>query len=633
MKKLRTLLCAILLCFTTLMLTACGSTGGGSTGGGSACSSGGGDYNYDDAAQKNPDDIDRPQTGENENNSANFEDYFDGYRVLIDGDSNFTMFDDATGEVQTFNYLLDRQITTLAQDILYRLYAVYGDEPYGVDTENDIYNLNNLYGLTTPAVVDRSNLLTKSSKHNGSHIVNIDCLCCYQEMINTVNDTDLNSTATIILSSAINGNYNYYYEKRATLVKYDYPVPYDSDGDGISESTQNAYDPAPYRWRYYPGTDSYDTLATDTNLNKFKMAIAKILVGDSENYLQDNFSDNDYNNLLNRINRLGYYVKPSENADSSVTYDDDKVLNYIQKNIIGENLISRDNQVYSKFTPQDKVNIQNWTNENEIDKHYYKGYNIVLPNIIKMAFSNTLSGTDKTLYPTCLRTDIYDGNFETKGEPTEENPVPEMTTTGPIKFNSLILKPKNGSLPNEFVLSVAVGRDTEPNNPIKGDITSTRYAKDIYVKFKVNMVYVTEKGKGFNQIVTASHEEETLIVDSLGDKFEPPTIMGEPVGGDACENAGYIPFQFSFSVTDYLESPAPSFGEYNGSGNKLNDMTLWNNAFIPNATNSAFVFNAGSNYLQINFVDVVVMRRTNSGDVVYTGTDVVYDISVMPLNF
>ncbi len=72
-------------------------------------------------------------------------------------------------------------------------------------------------------------------------------------------------------------------------------------------------------------------------------------------------------------------------------------------------------------------------------------------------------------------------------------------------------------------------------------------------------------------------------------------------------------------------------GAYNGDNNTVDDMTLWNNAFKANETNSAFNFNAGDNYVQVTLVDVVVYKRETSGDVIYTGNDVVYDVSLLPL--
>ncbi len=640
-KKLFTILCAILLCFTTFMLSACfgggspsggtgtnppagdsGSSGGngngGSSGGNTGGSTGGSDggFDFEDAVQKP--EPEPPQKGENESNSANFEDYFSGYRVLTEGDSNFAMLDDVTGTKQTFNYLLDRQITTLAQDILYRLYAVYGTDTYGL-TKYTTKELA-ISSESTHAYAEKMKLLTNSTDHDDlTHIefgANIDCIYCYQLVIYSNNgSSQLNSPDIINFSSAIIGNYHEFDE---TINQF--------KPEGIKRPWNKANE------TFYSNNAKNIDNANNLYLNNFKMAIAKILVGDSENYLQDNYSVNDYNNLLNRINRLGFFVKPEENADSSITYDDDKILDYIKNGIIGKSLVEDDEKYYNLFSEEDKSDPFNLQLPNsDVRKHFYKGYNIVLPNILKMAFSNTFFNSTKTLYPICLRTNIVEGTFKTKAEADPENGNPaEMTTTGPIKFNTLILKPEEGSLPNEFMLSVACARDSELGKT-PGDIKDTRYIKDIYIKFKVNMAYVTTKGKGFNQIVKASHKEETLEIDSAGYVPKPPTIMGEPIGGEI--NVGYLPFQFSFAVTDYLDNPAPSFGKYNGSTETLDEMTLWNNAFIPNASNSALSFKAGDNYLQISFVDVVVMQRTNSGDVVYTGNDVVYDISVMPLNF
>ena len=56
-------------------------------------------------------------------------------------------------------------------------------------------------------------------------------------------------------------------------------------------------------------------------------------------------------------------------------------------------------RIYNKFTEDDKINIKMWTAEDEIDKHYYKGYNIVVPAIVNQALNNTFDGT-VGLYPT-----------------------------------------------------------------------------------------------------------------------------------------------------------------------------------------------------------------------------------------
>lgn len=101
-------------------------------------------------------------------------------------------------------------------------------------------------------------------------------------------------------------------------------------------------------------------------------------------------------------------------------------------------------------------------------------------------------------------------------------------------------------------------------------------------------------------------------------------------------NAEKMPFSFIFPLDDHFpeSNPKPVFNDYNGTDKSINDMSLWNNEF--KKSDSAIYFDAGTEYIQLNFIVKSVKQYTgdnNSTLVNYTGGGIVYDIALMPYTF
>ncbi len=280
------------------------------------------------------------------------------------------------GTKKTFSELLDRQFDVLAEDILYRLYVTYGENTYGAESDfGDLMLNNGSYSLNgNNAKVIKNNLLTNSTEHTSNHLNNIDCSFCYQSLINNNTNSMLNHNNFLKITEAINGEY-YYYDSNLGLITSETEFLYDSNGDGVVDN-YTTYDPTPYKWQF----SDYSKWNTEYR-EQFKLALAKIVYGNEQTTLG-------YSELLNKINHLGFTAN-----------DGEKIVNYINNSVIGTNLIEENLRIYNMFSESDKSNLKNWSNPDEIDKHYYKGYNIVVPAIVNQALNNTFDGT-VGLYPT-----------------------------------------------------------------------------------------------------------------------------------------------------------------------------------------------------------------------------------------
>lgn len=308
--------------------------------------------------------------------------YFSGLKVT----KNKNTVTDGNGADITFNEALDRQFETLAQDILYRLYLVYGENTYGEQSTFQNLDLNYSYNGNS-AKVDKSTALTDLTEHPINHlIINIDCVFCYQNLVNIGAGAGsmFNNNNIIIIKNAFKGDF-YYYDTNLGLIDAQTEFLYDSDGDGEYDDYKT-YDPAPYKWLF----SDYSKWNTDYR-TAFKYELAKIVYGDNNTSLT-------YNELLSKIDVTGF------SADT-----EQKITEAIYKTVIGENLVAENLRIYNTFSESDKSNLKNWTGD-EVEKHYFKGYNITVPAIVKQALANTFENTTVSLYPAVTRQSVSVGN-------------------------------------------------------------------------------------------------------------------------------------------------------------------------------------------------------------------------------
>lgn len=697
--------CFCLLLCSTFFLTAC--TGGGSGGSGS-----GSGYDSDNPPKPDPDkqppssgddsDIDIDDDGNIGGNGqvADFSDYFYGYMGMIKGNDEFEVQDEATGSKVKFNALLDRQFDVLAQDILYRLTYVYGyngtthnrtdNAKYTLQNGNSDYKLNN-----HNAVVDSNKLLFTEEKEttensntesdNELGAFELDNIKDFQKSL-IVLDPNLNNILLNYTAFDLTGSI----EGRNMKIKNQY-------GSHIFDKNENKH------WNWYSsGNSTFSDLASNDNINKMKMAVAQIVAGKT---VDGNYTSVEYNKLLSSMDYLGYLKSSFIYKENNVEYN--KLVKFINSNIIGDDLINKDNDymfilnlmknnniidenVVVKIknaldTGSVQINGKNYEISNGTitinSKEYgfsfidnprlFKGYSTVIPAIVNQALNNTFESTETSLYPYYARSSSKNGDFETRKIINSSGEiVEEMTTTGPITLDKIILKPKANSQPVAMQLQIATARKLN-NGENSDDINDLGcYAHDIVVELEVNITYKATYYTNENGVQVAhpyilnmptyvpdGEDSGVLTIDSKGyiptyidtndPNFDPTKVTFDPNNPNAKDpyseqfrkpydtNGEILPFNYVFSIYDKYTDDTPKMGAYNGPSD-ASSMTLFNNGY--KSDDSSVYLDAGDNYIQFTFNIKSVKKYSgdNSTQLVDASeykNDVVFDISLMPFTF
>lgn len=666
--------CFCLLLCSTFFLTAC--TGGGS--GGSGSSSG---YDSDNPPKPDPDkqppssgddsDIDIDDDGNIGGNGqvADFSDYFYGYMGMIKGNDDFEVQDEATGSKVKFNALLDRQFDVLAQDILYRLAYVYGDRSdsssFKLTVNNSVtYKYNN-----NEAIVDINKLLSSNVKNEDVSdliSININDINDYQKSI-MIADNGANylfDSSILDLSKAIQG-------KNMSITKKGSNKTLDAN-NSVSDK----------KWKWYIENDSdfinYANFANTSRVNSFKMALAQIVTG---NTVTGEYTKENYDKLISSMDYLGYLKSSFIYKINNIEHN--KLVDFINNYIIGTELITIDNGYFKDIN--DKYNglinddtiveIDNSTvfnsNISNDSARLYKGYSVVVPAIVNQALNNTFESTKTSLYPYYARSSSKNGDFETRKITNSSGEVvEEMTTTGPITLDKIILKPKANSQPVALQLQIATARKLN-NGEQSDDINDLGcYAHDIVVELEVNITYKATYYTNENGVQVAhpyilnmptyvpdGEDSGVLTIDSKGyiptyidtndPNYDPTKVTFDPNNPHAKDpysesfrkpydtNGEILPFNYVFSIYDKYTDDTPKMGAYNGPSD-ASSMTLFNNGY--KSDDSSVYLDSGDNYIQFTFNIKSVKKYSgdNSTQLVDASeykNDVVFDISLMPFTF
>ena len=547
--------------------------------------------------------------GEEEIKVADFSDYFKGYTVLTNGDGTDYMVNTGSGEI-SFNTLLDRQFDVLADDLIFRLNYVYGDVRSGINDAGYATIGTHFHSLqydgedykdadgNLAGVMINSLLTTDFTAASTLTSVNIDDIADYQKSMMIKHDNTDN-----VLSSMV--ALNFYGAIEGVNMKL--------SGGFISNSSSNLG----VAWSVDP------TTAKDA----IKLKLAQIVSGSILT---------NYNDIIKSMNDLGLLEKHKE-----------KIVDYILKNLIGETLVNNDNAYY-EYYKQHHSGVINTTSiadaraDISFNETYspllYKAYSVVIPAIVDQAFDNAFINTTVSIYPYFKRVNGSLGTFVTVGEDEDGNQ--ELSTTGPIDLNTIILMPKNGALAHEVVVQVKTARKKDVNASIPSFVTidnTDYFAHDIIVDIEINISY--KRGDSlFNlsSVIPSQEEDSILSVDAKGDESSVPDPE-DPLNSTV--SMGNIPFAYSLALEDYFAAlelgEMPPFQEYNGYDPTSDTNYLWNNYFKYDANGDMIYLDAGSDYLQISFNIVGVKQYSgdnNSNLVEYTGGGVVFDISVQPYN-
>lgn len=384
----------------------------------------------------------------------NAADYFGGMKVSYAREK----IADADGSAKSFNEILDRQIDLLAQDILYRLTYVYGYNKTAHNrTQNAKFTLkngeNDFSYQGNNAVVNSNTLLaTQQESVTELKTINLNNIEDYQKSIQNFSIDYLNNIGALNLTGAIEGRF----------------MAIGSVG-GAKLLRDNADIEKSWIWSKELTTSTYKDLATESNVNAMKAAIAQTLAGETVN---GNFAT--YQTTLAKISALGY-----GNFDSA------KLVNFIKSNVIGEALVNKDDSYgkeietkYNGIIDDDSLDLIDTAASYDANNlcydspRLYKGYSMVLPAIVSQAIGNTFENTTQKIYPAMNRYAVQ--SFENlNGAETARN------------YNSIVLMPKT-------------------------EISVTKLA--IKIKGASNVIVKCEIGGKAVQ-VSASSDGELLLID------------------------------------------------------------------------------------------------------------------------
>lgn len=440
--------------------------------------------------------------------------YFSGIKV---NENKASITDNGTNK--TFNEILDRQFTVLAEDILYRLYVTYGERTYGtgggfgditLSDGNYTYNGNS-------AKVAKSKILTDTENHTiiehkfgpNGELSHIDCISCYQYNLDG-EQTRLTSGLYIMISEAIMGNHH----------NWDNEIWWLNNTN--ADNYKWLYGETDDIWIYNDSNGWLENNYTNSKWNTdyrtaFKYELAKIVYGDGNTNLT-------YDQLLAKINTTGFAAETEQ-----------KIIDTIYKKVIGENLVAEDLRIYNLFTDDDKSNIKMWTDESEIEKHYFKGYNITVPAIVKQALANTFENTSVNLYPVVSRQSVnVSNNFNSVA-------VTENT-------QSLVLMPKANAPVTKLAveLSGSAGQSVTLNFNIVANGAINTVSKTVTLTAATQTVEIDLTAAGVNTLGAYNGNTNSYTDTALFDNADGADANGDNyISLDLTDNA--VEFSIKFT--------------------------------------------------------------------------------------
>lgn len=335
-----------------------------------------------------------------ENYTPYAKDHFAGILIFAEADDDTLFYDKITGESQTFNYLLDRQFSLLAEHIIFALESFYGDGITGPsDRESEIlpnltYNEFNLV-----AIDNGLNSELRACSHSGSNRIQLSCPECLSWMA--------------YLKSDITLMYNPFYFFDAI------------DGGYLFDAESGMFDESELVEELaWVGKDSL-------SVDLIKRQLAKIIAtGEYSSLSEGDVSELDYESYLSSIDHLGFtsdYIR----EEGLVKGELNIIKEFILNSIIGEFPVIFDDNIHSMLVhPQyeiiDYVELRPDAAdpfEDEEAKHYYKGYRNIVSHIVDRAVTISVrgyypylgeygSGSDYAAYPQLPRMNIIYKNFD-----------------------------------------------------------------------------------------------------------------------------------------------------------------------------------------------------------------------------
>ena len=376
---------------------------------------------------------------------------------------------DSNGTTKEFKKFVDRQIDVLAQDLLKRLDYVYGEyrlNPLNLNHWGESYDLSDPYStrgyvyrdMKNPADyyarTDSTNILAQLSNAEINKIffdtddpvtlteVNIDDLSDYQRsllIIETPNNYLAYNGALNLIGASLGKN------MQLTELSL------------LDDTTNNDK-----VWKV-------SQLTTEETTNNLKLIIAQILTNDA---------GSDYDALISKIDKLGF--------DSTFK---EKLIDVINENIIGSDRIAEDDKYYKELVDNYSgiinseailamMDNKKYTTSNS--PRLYKGYNKLVPVIVKSALDNKFNNTQVSLYPEFSKKAV---NYTSNANGFSEAHVYETMTLLPKEntpYTKLVLKIQGSDITESVTLEYQVVVNGEAVGT-KQNITLTNDSQELEI--------------------------------------------------------------------------------------------------------------------------------------------------------
>ena len=617
--KFLTIILSLFLCFSLFALTACSTgnledpdLGGDSVEDGGGSSSGGDDGGDEPEPEPEPD--------------VATSDYFDGVVILFRPDPNsaedrFT--DGVTGTQMTFNQLLDRQISMLADDILNRLAGVYGTGYGSIEKVTELKDKDGISpeyqsipasyvaknAFATYDEVEGGYLYSDGSVADGSYF-DLTQIASWANAVYTENGTltnSINSTEIFKynfgLINAINGF------SMKTKTRTDEETPKWSFR-GFNDNSDVAIE---YQWNWNTNSDTINHPDTNSLFMNYRdnlrLALSSLLL--TGEYDADNSYDFDqttYDNNLSNIGHIGL-----------LSYDKQVIKNFIKDVIIGKDLIDADNEALRLLN--ENFDLTNFTGiepdaetlltmtESERDvldtMHTYKAYDLIVDAIVEQAASNTFDGV-APIYAEMPRLSSMYMSWEQIDAEAEATGT-EFKTSTSLRINSIIILPKDIvrlNLALCFFEALTGDKDfyAKVNINFVADDNSYTTSKNTPVKIGEQEVGDYEEGTGGNSsgpnIPELSSSDNTFLIEAsdFGEKEDNPFYVGESEDGSTD-----LPFDPPEGMGDGGIYEFPIWSPHNLP---IDDITTFNNPYTMEQSNSVSAtvyFDGGSNYMELSF--------------------------------
>ena len=416
-------------------------------------------------------------------------------------------FTNESNYVMSFNDMLNRQIDLLAEDLIYRLNYVYGNDRglYGNSADNYdlLFNGNNYVYNGNKAIVNKEKLLTNQSYTYDSTTA-----------VKSPNIDDILQCQIALMPISTANDDNYYYGDN--FFKLHNAI------NGGNMSMKKTFGVL-----ILSGAETeYTWLNKDLNKDFIKLSIAQILSDSTET---------NYDNLLNKINYLGF-------SEQHTT----KITNFVFNSLIGTELVEKDNGFYNELKQRSVNGIiapqvilgcrKDESYSYTTNPLIYKAYKVIIPALVSQAVNNTFENSTTKLYPELSR---YAVNSTVNATGFNEY----------NNYNSVVLMPKANVTPTTLFVNL------QSDNKSAGNTISVKY--EVVINGQVKTGYKTVTLKSSENVIELNLHSITgstklKAYDGKSEKDISTSLFGgSPVVTEVDNGNNYIKLTFT-NTNDYL---------------------------------------------------------------------------------